>query len=38
MGGIDWGAVPVIIEMFGIEDVESFILQLIEIREFQHRE
>jgi hypothetical protein len=37
MGGIDWAALPVVAEMLGIEDVETLILQLIEIREFNNR-
>lgn len=37
MGGIDWDALPVVAEMLGIEDVETLILQLIEIREFNNR-
>jgi hypothetical protein len=39
MGGeIDWAALPVIAEMFGIDDVEELIVQLVEIREFSRRE
>jgi hypothetical protein len=37
MGGIDWNAIPIIVEMLGIEDVEEFILNLTQIREFQNR-
>ena len=34
MGGLEWGALPVMAEMFGIEDVELFIKQLLLIKEF----
>jgi hypothetical protein len=37
MGGIDWDAMPVMVEMFGIDDVETFILNLVTIREFNNR-
>jgi hypothetical protein len=38
MGGeIDWQALPVVVEMLGITDVETFLNQLIEIREFKNR-
>jgi hypothetical protein len=34
MGGqIDWAALPVIIELYGINDVEVFIAQLAAIRD-----
>lgn len=32
-GAIDWAALPVIAEMFGIDDIEGFILQLTLIRD-----
>lgn len=36
MGGlIDWAAVPIVAAMLGVEDVERWLLQMIEIREFQ---
>lgn len=36
MGGvIDWQALPVLIEMYGIEDVETLLRQLITIRNHQ---
>lgn len=39
MGGeIDWNALPVVAEIFGIEDIESLVFQLVEIREFNRRE
>lgn len=37
MRGIEWEALPVIAEMLGIEDVETLIINLIEIREFKSR-
>lgn len=34
MGGqIDWAALPVIVELYGIADVEIFITQLVAIRD-----
>ena len=35
MGGIDWAALPIIIDMLGIEDPEALIVQLVEIRNAQ---
>lgn len=35
MGGIDWQALPVIAEIYGIEDIETFIAQLVAIRDWQ---
>ena len=35
MGGIDWAALPVIAEMLGIDDIETFVLQLVAIRDAQ---
>lgn len=32
MGGIEWPAIPTIVEIFGITDVETFITQLVAIR------
>lgn len=38
MGGkLNWTALPVIVEMFGIEDVEAFVRELAVIREHQNR-
>jgi hypothetical protein len=34
MQGIDWQALPVIVEMLGIEDVDLYIRQLLTIRNF----
>lgn len=33
MGGLDWAALPVVVEMLGVTDVELLILQLIAIRD-----
>lgn len=38
MGGLDWAALPLVVEMLGVNDVEPFILSLIAIRDFQTRE
>lgn len=35
MGGLDWQALPIIAEMFGIDDIETFIVQLTTIRDWQ---
>lgn len=36
MGGtIDWSAIPIIAEMFGVIDVESLIMQVVTIRTWQ---
>lgn len=35
MGGLDWAALPVVVEMFGVEDVEVFVQELVAIREFK---
>lgn len=34
-GAIDWQALPLVAEMFGIEDIEILIAQLVAIREFK---
>lgn len=34
MGGrIDWGALEIVAEMLGIRDIETFVLQLVTIRD-----
>lgn len=33
MGGIEWAALPYIVERFGIDDVDAFVSRLIAIRE-----
>lgn len=36
MGGmLDWNALPLVAEMFGIEDMETLIAQLAAIRDFK---
>lgn len=37
MGGIEWGALPTIVEILGVEDIELLIRQLGAIREHQHK-
>jgi len=32
MDGIDWAAIPLMVERFGIEDVDVFVTQLVAIR------
>lgn len=36
MGGLDWQALPVVAEMFGVDDIESFLARLVAIRDW-HR-
>lgn len=33
MGGLDWAALPVVVELLGVSDVEQLIVQLVAIRE-----
>ena len=35
MKGIEWAALPYITEMLGVDDVDIFITQLLEIRNFE---
>jgi len=35
-GAIDWQAIPICMELFGIEDVESLIFHLVLIRDFKN--
>lgn len=37
MGGIEWDALPIIIELLGIEDVETLVRQLVAIRDDQRK-
>lgn len=37
MGGLDWQALPVVVEMLGITDIESLILALAQIRDSKNR-
>jgi hypothetical protein len=34
-GGIDWSALPIMVEMHGITDVETLVAELLAIRDFQ---
>lgn len=38
MGGIDWAALPIVVEMLGIEDVDRLVRQLVTIREHRKQE
>lgn len=38
MGGIDWTALPIVVEMLGVTDVERLVRQLAAIREFNKTE
>lgn len=38
MGGIDWAALPIVVEMLGIEDVDRLVRQLATIREHRKQE
>ena len=33
MGGLDWSALPIVVEMLGIEDVDGLVRRLVVIRE-----
>jgi hypothetical protein len=33
MGGLDWAALPIVVEMLGITDVDILITQLVAMRE-----
>jgi hypothetical protein len=35
LGGIDWSGLPLAAEMFGIEDVEQLVRDLVTVRDFQ---
>lgn len=37
MGGLDWSALPVVVEMLGVRDVEGLVAELTAIREFKNR-
>ena len=36
MGGIDWAALPIVVEMLGIADPELLVTQLVAIRDHQN--
>lgn len=35
MGGLEWAAIPIVVEMFGVLDPAEFIVQLVAIRDWQ---
>lgn len=37
MNGLDWAALPLMVERFGVRDVEIFIEQLVAIRNHEER-
>lgn len=38
MGGLDWQALPIVVEMLGVTDVERLVRQLVTIREQRRAE
>lgn len=36
MGGIDWSALPIVIDLLGVSDPEPLITQLVAIRDHQN--
>ena len=36
MGGIDWSALPIVIDLLGVSDPEALITQLVAIRDHQN--
>lgn len=39
MGGqIDWGALPILVGMFGVDDVEALVNDLVTVRDALRRE
>jgi len=38
MGGLDWGALPVVCAMIGVEDPENLIRQLVVIRDRENED
>jgi len=38
MAGIEWAALPVIVEILGVEDVELLVRQLAGIRDHQNKQ
>jgi hypothetical protein len=38
MGGLDWAALPTVVELLGVVDVESLVRQLISIRDHHLRQ
>jgi hypothetical protein len=35
LGGLDWAGLPVAAEMFGVDDVDSLVRDLVTIRDYQ---
>lgn len=33
MGGLDWAALPIVVDLLGVEDVETLIAQLTTLRD-----
>lgn len=38
MGGLDWQALPIIADLLGITDIETFVAQLAAVRDYQREE
>jgi hypothetical protein len=34
-GALDWSALPVVAEMLGVDDIETFVVRLAAIRDWQ---
>lgn len=37
MAGIEWAAIPLVVELLGIDDIQAFVEQLITIRNWKVR-
>lgn len=35
MGGLDWAAVPTVVDLIGVNDIEMLLVQLAAIRDWQ---
>ena len=33
MGGLDWTALPIVVDLLGVEDVETLVVQLTTLRD-----
>lgn len=38
MNGLDWAAFPIMVERFGVTDVDVFMAQLVAIREHKEKQ
>mgnify|MGYP000331808352 CR=1 FL=1 len=38
MGGLDWQALPIVVDLLGISDPEDLIMQLVAVRAHQQKE